>query len=187
MDQKFAMAFSALPGRRILGRRLRPFSLWHCYCLELIASPFVGGDRPITFSELYLAAEICAAKPPAHCLSFPLRRLTWWRRLWMYARIYGRGRTARRQMDEFLVYLSEHNAGPDTWSAEGGGRSVKVPWSLYLATKLIARGVSRAEAWAMSPGQAKWYVAALAEAAGGESNVISDAEREALKLAGHTI
>lgn len=89
------------------------------------------------------------------------------------------------EVAKFYTYLGEHGAGPRFFDSPGG--AVKTPWALYLVCRLVSQGVGIAEAWAMSPGRAKWYSAGLCEAAGGEPNILSGADMKAMKEAGYDV
>jgi len=167
---------------RVLGRKLRPFTLAHARALDLIESPFAGHEGKLDLSELYLAVEICRVDQPPNdlILHAPSGRLSrcrhWLRLLWL-------GRQFNESLSLFLAYQKAAQTGPPTWDSKGSDSGL--PWYFRLASHLMAQGRSEAEAWSFSPGRAAWIVAGSLVAAGLETNLISSAEVDAMREAGY--
>lgn len=108
---------------RILGRRLRKFSLWHRLLLSAFQSPFVTGE-PVTLRDLRIAVAVCS-------LAFPdsKTRLPWvmpfLSRLWLVVRaIVSRGKKdkggdnvvqadLRKQVEAFVFYTKDYLQEPE--------------------------------------------------------------------------
>lgn len=187
MDARFATTFCARPeGVKVMGRRLKPFSLWHAAVLEMIESPFAGATCKGQASSLYeleLASLVCAMKPDPARLRGPRLRT---------GRVAGMLRALRmrrwvkrfpREMEAFLTYHAEHCASPLYYDGDGTG--LKTPWTLYLVMRMRELGSTLDAAWLMSPGRAMWYDAAAREAKGEDvKKLIGEKDQAVLREAG---
>lgn len=139
---------------RILGVRLRPFTLWHWLTLEVAESPFVeDASEPVTIADLQLAVHVCSHPPlgPLRSLLPGRTRAAFQRAL--YARVWGYHKTL------FETYFSEALKGPIYFEEVGksGSFEVKTSVPLYLAECLKARkDWDDRKAWSTSPGMARW-------------------------------
>jgi len=165
------------------GVELKPLSLWHVWLLEFVKSPYVMAVEDPTASDLALALLICSreAQSPLTVGDFPHFAgdpvLT--------ARLQQEG--IRQSSEAFQAYLADYLALPRCWE-KGGGKPVKSPMCLYIVAVLMRCGrMGHEEAWATPFGYARHLCLALAEAGGNEIPLLTAAEEEALKLAGHTL
>lgn len=147
-------------GHRVLGRRLRPFSLWHLLVLTGIESPFVqplDPKAPPSGGDLVTAVDICRNR-------YPEARVGgrgWLRRAANFLRLAGGGFIRQAQM--FLSYRAAFEAGPEfqivpsrhASSGEPRGQPPLI-FEMVIAAMKVAR-CSRAEAWNLPPGEAAWY------------------------------
>lgn len=181
-----SLAETVLHGRHVvLGVRLRALTFFHLFVLAAAGSPLVCGG-PVAFSDLVYAVEICR-RDRAGILRWVRRgggwRLRW--RAWWAVRIYWRHSEA--ELAAFHAYLADHHAPPVFWDAKPGALC-KAPWPLPQIARLMHHGhMSLDEAWEMNPGFAAWLIPALQEAAGHSTNMMSEAEKAALKEAGHGV
>jgi hypothetical protein len=178
LDSRCARAFAA-GGVQVLGTWLPGFTLWHAFWLEIIRSPLFCGETTPTFDDLAVAVRVCATpigtrpdfSPPGF---FARRRLDRFKA------------ACAAEMDRFGEWIVDHMTGPDCWHGEDGGE-LKSPWPLYLVARLVfAPGDfahTRAQAWATSPGQARWLLSAICEAQGGDPRIITDQDNDALREA----
>ena len=141
---------------RVIGRRLRPFTLRHAFVLAASGSPFLLGGA-VTPGDLLLAVEV-ASRPGDYFLRpRPIRGP---RRLWLETRL------ALGDMDgeaaAFDNYLADYMTGPQPWEGQGDdGSRGKVNWILtQVAALMHLFSWSEAQAWATPPGAAAWYATA---------------------------
>lgn len=184
MDERFAEAFV---NRRhtVLGRKLKPFSVWHAFVLDLLGSPFAGHvGETIDFRSLFFAVGVCAREydPGLRCLrKGPLFRLRF------FLRHRGWKKREDRHLRAFLAYLRDYRTGPHPdHFADGTGEKSGVPGPLLLVARLMRLGgMTKAEAWNTPYGEAQWLCLALLEAEGRRTNLLNESERRALETAGH--
>ncbi len=167
----------------IAGVALRPLSLWHVWLLEFVKSPYVMAVEDPTASDLALALLICSreAESPLMLRDYPRFEID----PELTARLHQEG--VRQASEAFMAYLSDYIANPKCWEKEGG-KPVKSPVCLYMVAVLMRCGrMDHDQAWATPFGYARHLTLALAEAGGNEIPLLTAAEEEALKLAGHTL
>lgn len=156
---------------RVMGRRLRRFTLRHRFWLEALKSPLVSGGEA-TMMDLELATRICALPfdeletgVPRMIERGPRRR----DKLGYLLRVFRR-RVAREYAD-FQAYLLDHGCPPAVYGGgveecgTPGGEEIAsssvLPGLLGLVSGLIRCGWSDPEkVWSLSPGEAEWYLTA---------------------------
>ena len=134
---------------RVLGRRLRPFCLWHSFLLEWADSPLSGAESPIGgYTALAVAARICErGKEPYRA---PRGVALWGHRL--LARVYARQpRALAAQYDAWRAYRADYVAPPRFWRS-ARSRPAKTPWQLFLVCRLMRGGLAVREAWELPLG-----------------------------------
>ena len=78
----------------------------------------------------------------------------------------------------FHAYLTDYCSIPLVWAPEGG-KPLKCDWIFSTVAALMETfGMSRAEAWDTSPGEAAWLLVAAGERKG-EIDLVSEAENAA--------
>lgn len=183
---------------RVMGRRLRPFSVYHAFWLEVMEVPLWrgGNGRKATLADLDLAARICASSP---ALPFEPRRpgrLAKWRFL-VHA---WRGQEQMRRWSDYLAdYLSpphrtnkmESGFDPNDPLCRMGvlkkdrrvGRHyADLPDPLMLVAGLMHHGrLGYEQAWSMAFSEAEWLLAALQLQSGLTINVSTEHDREFMK------
>lgn len=178
LDIRCARAYAA-GGVTVLGTQLGVFSLWHCFQLDLIRSPLFTGEGDTTFEDLAIAVRVCAT-PVMGRPDFSLPEF------WARCRLQRYRRHFKAERDRFAEWLADHLSGPDCWEGEDSG-PIKSPWQLYLVARLVLAppGLSMSEvaAWSTSPAVARWRLASIFEAQGGDPKIITEVEREALEQA----
>ena len=157
LDRRYAEALLDQPDFRVLGRRLRPFSLYHYFGLELIQSPFLYGETGATAIDLELASRVCSAG--YRDLSRSLNRDGLWQQLrWLFIL---RTCDFNREAEIFSRYLHAHLALPQFWKKETS-QSSAIPLPLSLAASLLRHTNLDEEAvWMMPFARAYWYVTAF--------------------------
>jgi len=182
-DERYAEALFNLddprrPGwslHRVLGRPLRPFSMWHKFQLEYANSPFLTGG-PVTVPDLELAVSICRSPYPIRG-DFP-RRSGLAKILWMLWAERVDVFTAR---DAFHEYLADYHSPPKLWetkSKKGGRRDVDDSLeevTLYRSTT----GCTLEEAWNKPTGMLLWENILHARRQGAEVKVFTPMDERA--------
>lgn len=163
-DPAFREAFENV-GHRVYGYRLKPYSLWHRFCLEMLNSPVITGE-PTSGLELYAAARVCCSQFGELPDLAPAKGLI--RRLRLSARLRQYGLQAEAK--KFQAYLEDFESGPKLWPDEGGSRSPKcseMDQGLELAAHVIREtGWTQETVWNMPIGQLRWYSAAFLKISG---------------------
>lgn len=185
--------------RRILGRRVRPFSVYHAHWLEVVESPLWVGGRKATLADLHLAVRICACdwrEAPG-----VIRRPGWVQKADFTLRaLLGKGQFER--WDEYQQdYLSHPHRTPkgsgldksdplgkhgilkkDQTIKCGDVNTSPLPDVLMLVSGLMHLGhLSAREAWMMPYSEAEWLLAGLHFQAGHEGSVSTEHDREFLR------
>ena len=180
MDTRLAECFFQPPGRvdRVLGRRLRPFCLWH----SLQLSAFEGVQAPTAYTQLALAADVCRLRAgEVYRAPRGIRRRIERVRALCYARRPG---ALLEQIEAFADYRRAWSSGPRFWT-RSGSVACKTPWQLLLAARLVRlSGRSWVAAWETPLGRALWLATALAEASGTPVSLMTEADEAALRAAG---
>jgi hypothetical protein len=183
-------------GHVVLGRRLRPFSMWHQQMLEGIGSPFLSTwKRSPTSLELvrslYIATTVCRLRPMQ-----TLGPASWCaalRRKWLVFRFYFRlglrrpGLRLTRLLIEaakFRAYMNDYSSAPIPFPNKRT-RPVQSPPSLYQVELYLRfhRQVGLREAWGKSPAEIAWANIAAQEADGAEISIMTKARLEAREIA----
>jgi hypothetical protein len=164
-------------GTRILGRRLRQFSLWHRLLLRAIDSPFIRAGEA-TMRDLRVAVAICELPFGVSKTNKPAIR-PFLLHCWAVARLLfsWKGRTAKGdlnalqrmlqgQIEKFMIHCGDYLQNPeycihkpDTGSAPSQPR---VPRGTFTdefekVTGLILMGIPERRAWEMPIGLANHY------------------------------
>lgn len=181
MNERLAESFFHIE-HRVLGRRLRPYSLWHAFVLDFAGSPLAGHEGELTLEEIIFALEVLSREPGVPGGRLKLPKVTWFRRMLWRGRIRRVGELRVRA--QMAAYFADYLAAPNCFDAKG--KPVKSHWCLYSVAVLMRHGKhTHREAWAAEVGFTRHLLLALAEAGGHDVPLISEAEQAALKEAGH--
>jgi len=163
--ERFYEAF-AHAGHRVMGRDLEVFTLRHRFWLEAFGSPLVLGGA-VTLVDLEMAAGVCAL--PVGVLDREVPRMLT-RGPSLMAKLRFCWRVLRRRADAeyeaFQDYMLDHGCAPATHGAAAvshDGRNYEtMPGILGLVTGLVrGSGWDPDTVWALSPGQAEWYLTGI--------------------------
>lgn len=156
---------------RIYGYRLRPLSLFHLAMLEQFAPTALTGL--CTEKDLKLAACICASKD-----ADDFRRKSKSIRVWLTT-FYN----FDKQVGKFADYISDYLTFPETNQSKDISNN-PFPTALVFASKLIKDTGYDFERvfYTMPVSQIYWLVMSLMYLEKGESNVMSDKEREIYRM-----
>ena len=150
----------------VMGRELEAFSLRHRFWLEAFESPLVRGGN-VTLVDVEMAAGVCAV--PFAILDREVPRMlgrgpTWRRKLGFLWRVLRRRTDA--EYAAFQSYMVDHGCPPATHNdggePDGGKRYETLPGIFGLVTALVrGSGWDPETVWALSPGQAEWYLSGI--------------------------
>lgn len=184
IDTAFAAAYIDNGKRyRILGRRLRPLSLWHLLLLQVLDSPFITGGN-ISLFDLKTAIGICS-------LRFRNSNI---KRPWFPRFLTPLG--LRRNYTLFIEYVEDFLSKPEytvvPWDTKTSGPApvpLTPPPHIVATAFNVAHGarVSIQEAWDMPIGEAYIAEAMYMRAQGAQLDFMNDEERkfqEEMKAAG---
>ncbi|NDD54503.1 hypothetical protein EBZ39_11620 [bacterium] len=176
LDLKFAESVLNL-NHRVLGKRLKPFSLWHALLLEAIGSPIWLGKGTLTLPDLHAAVAICSNEWPVFNLRagfFTVLRNS----CISPSRLQIEGK-------KLVAYFNDYNAVPMLWTEEKKDSKDRpkcpLPLSLDLVAWLVRHGFGEARSWNMPIGLAHWYYIACARQRGGEIDLVSPEEQAVIE------
>lgn len=177
LDKLFAESIVNRDDHRVLGRRLRPLSLWHATLLELIESPLWHGKSGVSMTDLRLAVAICAGQWPRYEIPGGWR-LFWWR-------LRTRKSSLAVEAAKFSAYIRDFHAPPMLWQKDEPQKPKPLPCALPqpldVAAWLIRHGLGEERAWTMPIGLAHWYYVALAKQRGADVDLVSPGEQAAIE------
>jgi hypothetical protein len=163
----------------ILGLRVRPFSFWHAFNLDLAG---YAADNLSQFSMLLLAVRCCRLRYP-RTLSSPsafewfLYQLASFR----FAFKFPKSASLRlRETQKFLDYRKDYaDCVPEMADS---GESVKLPGYLYHVALLrrLMPGLTKAQAWDFPIAEAQWEILAALAARGAKIDVLTPEDRRDL-------
>lgn len=177
LDKLFAESIVNRDDHIVLGRRLRPLSLWHATLLELIDSPLWHGKSGVTMTDLRLAACICTGSWPQYKIPAGWGMI-WWSFCTCKMNL-------AREAAKFSAYIRDFHAPPMLWEKETekskGPTLCPLPAPLDVAAWLIRHGLGEERSWTMPIGLAHWYYVAFAKHRGAEIDLVSPGELEAIE------
>jgi hypothetical protein len=169
----------------ILGKELKPFSLFHLLWLYHIQSPLVETNKAATIQDLELAVLICSSSSNEqifslldnkHLARLKRLRLALWRRK-------NRKRNLETELKKFLVYNDDYISLPEFYSKEGADKNEKLPWILLHISALVkTTGWGLDKVLLMPVGLLVWLNLGLSYLETGETSVVSDREQTAIDL-----
>lgn len=172
LDLKFAESVLNL-NHRVLGKKLKPFSLWHALLLEAIGSPIWVGQGRLTLQDLHAAVAVCSNEWPAFNLKAG----------WMTVLRNSCITDYQLQVEgkKLVSYFNDYNSVPMLWTEDKKESKNKpkcsLPLSLDLVAWLVRHGFGESRSWNMPIGLAHWYYIACARQRGGEIDLVSPEEQ----------
>lgn len=172
LDLNFAESVLNL-NHRVLGKRLKPFSLWHALILEAIGSPIWLGKGTLTLPDLHAAVAVCSNEWPKFNLKADF--LTILRNsLISLDRLQNEGK-------KLVAYFNDYNSVPMLWTADKKETKepakCALPMALDLVAWLVRHGFGEARSWNMPIGLAHWYYVACAKQRGSDIDLVSPEEQ----------
>lgn len=170
LDEKFSEAFVNLDYHRVIGYKLKPFSLWHRFLLEFFDSPLITGEKPNVESILQ-AIQICRVSFP----KYPKPQS-----LLSKIRLLCHAFKPEVEGEKFASYVEDYAAFPELWNKEDGEETKKssAPETLSMAVQLMEMGFCEKDSWNMPIGKAFWYTSISALLKGADIDFVTQEERE---------
>lgn len=182
---------------RVLGVRLRKFSLWHRFLLNTLDSPFMRKGA-VTMFDLRVAVGVCRLQPFDSNVRKPwlapfliytglfLASLRPRRRNYPLNQENALQRALRKRCDRFLSYCKDYLQAPQYTIIPPSFRGRGAPQTsrgrfddaIEHVGELISYGISERDAWAMPLGRANVYRILARRAAGNDIDIITEEEKE---------
>lgn len=171
-DERFAQAFLNLSSHRVLGKVLRPFSLWHKLQLEYANSPVLTGGE-VRVPDLCHAVAVCRTSYPEIARSaVPARGIR--RFLWM---LWAERVNLQREKEAFDAYAEDYCSLPKIEAFKKGEKTPDMDDCLSdvsLYRKMT--GSPRAEPWDIPLGELYWMNAAFTRSEGADFSIVTPLE-----------
>jgi hypothetical protein len=153
LDELFAEAW-VNGTHRVLGLKLRPFSLWHRLQLEILDSPLLKGEVPLPL-DLERACRACQLVYPQVVPT----QIKWWSLRWRLA-----GRDYEEEIKKMGAYLSDYYSPPQFLPPIKKYHRTDVthppPENMRIFSAVVAlTGWPEERIWNLPIGQAYWYAA----------------------------
>lgn len=168
---------------RVVGVKLRPFSLGHSLLLDAVGSPFVRGGLP-TDADFAMVLMLCSVSfdkgrewVSKGRVPLRFRMVAFW--LAVASRAYG-----DRQYTKLTEYLENYSTTPERWSPDSGagGKMPKNQWQFVAHAVLCSDYADASGIWDIPLGMAICYTYAKAELEG-EADVINEQESDIMGIA----
>jgi len=187
MQQAYINAFLKVCPK-IYGRQLLPFSLGHCFLLDMLESPFIHGGK-IVLDDLVLASFICSKSFEENIYLLENQNqfavmVAEWGRLGadnISSEKQPKPFEYQRELEIFQAYIGFYSVfprrTPETITAEQ-----RIPWQVKLAWKLLGK-FSEKEIYDMPlPKAITYYTACIDwEILGGDKSLLSEGAIEFLE------
>jgi hypothetical protein len=160
---------------RVLGLRLRPFSLWHQFLLSAADSPLLQSESEIELTDLARAVSICRCRYHQSDFGVGMRLRSWWS-------VAGKGGFAK-ELSAFRDYIRDFQSSPEysiippDHAAPSTPRG-QPPELLKIVDDVMHEArCSRRAAWEMPEGEARWWHAMALRRKGVDLNFMTPEER----------
>lgn len=179
--ERFFEAF-AHTRHRVMGRRLRKFTIYHRFWLEAMRSPLVMGGE-VSMVDLELASRVCASGYGD--VEGVIERGVggWWSLAgwWFALRCFFLDPV--REAAGWRGYLEDHVCGPNTHHGVEASRDGRVyedfPGVMDQVCAVIrATGWEPEVVWSLGPGEAEWYMAGVYRLRGVDMKVKTEHDEE---------
>lgn len=159
---------------RVLGKKLRPYCLWHEFLLLASENPiFCESKEAANIAHLEAAVRICRCRFG----EVPNTKIS---SIWSGVKAGVLG--LEKQLETFRTYISDYNSGPQVWSKDSepndrGGP----PGTIFTAVSCLSLGISEKRTWEMPIGLALWYSATRQFDKGGDMDFVTERNRRMME------
>ena len=162
---------------RVLGKKLRPYCLWHEFLLLASENPFFveSSEEEANIAHLEAAARICCCKYG----ELPSQKIN---SKWVAVKAVILG--VEKQLASFKTYIDDYNSGPQIWheeKKEEGGSKSGPPGTIFTAVSCLSLGIDERRVWEMPIGIALWYSATRQFDKGGEMDFVTERNRNIME------
>jgi hypothetical protein len=170
----------------ILGRELRPLSVFASLTLKGISSPYATGKIPDA-PDLFDAVLICS-RTREELRAILNDAKTYRREFKRMGRVWGRMTRPRRvnALKRFSVYMERCTVAPDYWESANTKKQgrIRTPFEWHCVAMLLSNRIcqTEAEAWDYSLSRALCWSAVIGERNGSESYIDPVDRRDIDKL-----
>ena len=165
----------------VLGQKLKPLTLGHCFWLERLDCKEVS-----TLPDLICAVLVCSSDWEKFDRSisgrfFPVKMRLWqWRLSWRWRKDKA---GPLKAIKVFNDYVAEACTPPDVFQSDKAGGSIGTPWFYHLKTVLQSKlGYSRKDALSLTMREAIYDYYSQAEI-NGTIELVSEQDREMQRIA----
>ena len=163
---------------KVFGYKLKPFSLWHKFLLQVYENPLIEGSsksRDITINDMVSAVQIFR-------LSYPQTPSP--NKTWIKIRFFLRSWDVQKEVVGLRDFFNDFLSFPEFWEKQkdktedivkGGGGPPDV---LSTASSCMSFGFKEKEAWDMPIGKAYWYSSMKAVHLGADLDFVTATEEE---------
>ena len=164
-------------GHVILGLRVRPFSLWHAFNLDLVG---YAAENLNQFNTLLLAVRCCRLRYPRTLSPSPgiVEKFAEFRFIFRFAKSVS---LRLREIQKFLGYRKDYaDCVPEMADT---GETVKLPGYLYQVALLrrLNPELTKAQAWDYPVAEAQWEILAGLAAQGTKIDILTPEDRRDLE------
>ena len=162
---------------KVLGLRLRPFSFWHAFNLDLIG---YNASKLTAFSSLLLAARCCRLRYPQ---SLADQNPRWHNELVTFRHERRFNRDSKFKFDQirrFIAYRKDYaDCVPEVAASE---ETTKLPWYLYQVSVLrqTRPDLTEAQAWNAPIAASIWSILGRMAAQGNKIDILTPEDRAQL-------
>ena len=177
--KKFAEAW-VNSEHKVFGYKLKPFSLWHKFLLQVYENPLIEGSeksRDITIEDMISAIYIFRLKYP----QTPNPN-----KLWTRIRFTFRSFKPEKEVESLKNFFSDFLSFPEFWEKKENENKASDPVKgskgppdvLSTASSCMSLGFKEKEAWDMPIGKAYWYASMKAIHLGADLDFVTADEVE---------
>ena len=169
VEEKFAEAWLNT-SHKVLGVKLRPFSLWHRFLLDQLDTKILSGGDYISIMDLYTGCLICRNVYPNVKIKVPI---------WKYFTLKRKTKKITSEFEAFSTYITDFAGFPEFWEKEDSeSNKGPAPDPLGTVVSLMNMGFTENQAWDMPVGKASWYSATSSQIQGADIDFLTAKEKE---------
>lgn len=164
----------------VLGQRLKPLTLGHCFWLERLECNPVKNILDLVTAVVVCCDDWDRFDQTTKKTLFPIRMRVW---QWRLSGLWRKDKTAfDKSVQAFGQYIKENTKAPETFDAKGGN-TIGAPWLYHLKVALQSKlGYSRHQVLSLPMSEALWDYYTFGEMEGG-IDLVSEHDRDMAKIA----
>jgi len=165
----------------VLGQKLKPLTLGHCFWLERLDCNPVKNILDLVSAVVVCCDDWQNFEPATQKLLFKIKMRVW---QWRLSRLWKKNDNAfKHSVKVFGDYISENTKAPELFDGKNKNNSIGAPWLYHLKVALQSKlGYSRSEVLSLPMVEALWDYYTFGEMEGG-IDLVGDHDREMAKIA----